>query len=76
MAPAGLDQGRVPFSKRKAVFTMRFLPINVPYHSAYLTGATQKLMEEDIGGELFSTSDLTMPISILRMVGLLQLDEI
>lgn len=63
MAPAGLDQGRVPFSKRKAVFTMRFLPINVPYHSHYLEGATQKLVEQDLGGkEVFQTSDLAMPI--------------
>lgn len=62
-APAGLDQGRVPFSKRKAVFTIRFLPINVPYHSEYLEGATEKLLAEDLKDtELFSTGDLGMPI--------------
>jgi fatty acid synthase subunit beta len=63
MAPAGLDQSKTPFSKRKAVFTMRFLPVNVPYHSPYLVGATEKLVQQDLKEEeLFSTSDLTMPI--------------
>lgn len=62
-APAGLDQGRVPFSQRKAVFTIRFLPINVPYHSDYLIGATDKLLSEDLKGtEMFKASDLGMPI--------------
>ncbi|ODO06611.1 hypothetical protein I350_03968 [Cryptococcus amylolentus CBS 6273] len=61
MAPSGLDQSKVPFSKRKAVFTMRFLPVNVPYHSHYLEGATQKV-EKDLGEELWSTSALGMPI--------------
>ena len=60
MAPAGLDQGRTPFSKRKAVFTTRFLPINVPFHSHYLEGATKALMAE--GGELFNPSELSMPV--------------
>ena len=60
MAPAGLDQGRTPFSKRKAVFTTRFLPINVPFHSHYLEGATKALMEK--GAELFDPKDLSMPI--------------
>jgi len=63
MAPAGLDQSKTPFSKRKAVFNMRFLPINVPYHSAYLTGASQKLVEQDLEGEeIFSPSEPSMAI--------------
>lgn len=63
MAPAGLDQSRTPFSKRKAVFNMRFLPVNVPYHSPYLTGATQKLLEQDLSGEeVFTPSDPSMAI--------------
>lgn len=61
MAPPGLDQGRTPFSKRKAVFNMRFLPINVPYHSQYLVGQTEKLVQ-DIGEELWSASDLAIGI--------------
>jgi fatty acid synthase subunit beta len=63
MAPPGLDQGRTPFSKRKAVFNMRFLPVNVPYHSDYLAGQTEKLIQEDLEGqELWSVSDLALGI--------------
>ncbi|OCF76033.1 fatty acid synthase subunit beta [Kwoniella mangroviensis CBS 8886] len=63
MAPPGLDQSKIPFSKRKAVFNIRFLPVNVPYHSSYLTGATEKLVQEDLNGqELWSTSDLAIAI--------------
>ncbi|BGP56496.1 hypothetical protein JCM8202_004608 [Rhodotorula sphaerocarpa] len=40
-APPGKDQSKVPHSKRLPVFSMRFLPINVPYHSHLLKGATQ-----------------------------------
>jgi malonyl CoA-acyl carrier protein transacylase len=60
-APAGLDQSKVPFSKRKMVFTNRFMPINVPYHSPYLQGATQKLVEEDLQGEeLWQASEIKL----------------
>lgn len=63
MAPPGLDQGRIPFSKRKAVFNMRFLPVNVPYHSPYLQGATDKVMQIDLKGEeLFTQAQLSMAI--------------
>ena len=63
MAPPGLDQSKTPFSKRKAVFNMRFLPVNAPYHSHYLEGQTKKLIEEDLQGEaVWSTKDL--PIAI------------
>ncbi|WVQ81978.1 hypothetical protein IAT38_004105 [Cryptococcus sp. DSM 104549] len=61
MAPAGLDQSKVPFSKRKAVFSMRFLPVNVPYHSQYLAGTTEKV-QKDVGEELWSVEELSMPI--------------
>lgn len=63
MAPPGLDQSKTPFSKRKAVFNMRFLPINVPYHSPYLQGATQALVQKDLNGEdLWSVRDLPMAV--------------
>nr|ODN98836.1 hypothetical protein L204_02800 [Cryptococcus depauperatus CBS 7855] len=61
MAPAGLDQSKIPFSKRKAVFSMRFLPVNVPYHSSYLEGATTKV-ERDLGEDLWDVKDLAMAI--------------
>ncbi|GAA5834963.1 hypothetical protein JCM5353_003337 [Sporobolomyces roseus] len=41
-APQGKDQSKIPYSKRLPVFSMRFLPINVPYHSHLLQGATEK----------------------------------
>lgn len=63
MAPPGLDQSKTPFSKRKAVFNMRFLPVHAPYHSRYLQGATDKLVQQDLKGEeLWSTDDLSMAI--------------
>ncbi|KAA1072708.1 beta subunit of fatty acid synthetase [Puccinia graminis f. sp. tritici] len=43
-AEPGLDQSKIPFSKRRPVFSMRFLPIGVPYHSAHLEGCTARLM--------------------------------
>lgn len=50
-APSGLDQSKVPFSQRKAVFSVRFLVVGVPYHSEYLKKAPMKVMEIDLNGE-------------------------
>lgn len=62
-APAGLDQSKVPFSQRKIVFSMRFLVVNVPYHSKYLEGATDKVFKEDLGGkELWTKEELKIPV--------------
>lgn len=62
-APAGLDQSKTPYSKRKAVFSTRFLVVGVPYHSEYLTGATAKVIEKDLAGQdLFSPADLQIPV--------------
>ncbi|KAJ7745730.1 fatty acid synthase [Mycena metata] len=62
-APSGLDQSKTPFSQRKPVFSIRFLVVGVPYHSAYLAGSTEKLMEEDLGGEeLWKAGDLKIPV--------------
>ncbi|KAJ3825017.1 hypothetical protein F5880DRAFT_1451314, partial [Lentinula raphanica] len=35
-APAGADQSKIPFSQCKPVFSVRFLVVAVPFHSAYL----------------------------------------
>ncbi|POV99570.1 hypothetical protein PSHT_13435 [Puccinia striiformis] len=43
-AEPGLDQSKIPFSRRLPVFSMRFLPIGVPYHSHHLEGCTSKMM--------------------------------
>lgn len=62
-APSGLDQSKVPFSQRKPVFSVRFLVVNVPYHSHYLEGVTEKLFAEDLGGkELWVPKDLAIPV--------------
>jgi fatty acid synthase subunit alpha len=61
-APSGLDQSKVPFSQRKPVFSVRFLVVGVPYHSEYLDGTTEQLVEDDIEEELWAASDLKIPV--------------
>lgn len=63
-APASLDQSKVAFSQRKAVFSTRFLVVGVPYHnSTYLGGLAEKLIAEDLNGEdLWKASDLHIPV--------------
>ncbi|KII85134.1 hypothetical protein PLICRDRAFT_45274 [Plicaturopsis crispa FD-325 SS-3] len=62
-APSGLDQSKVQFSQRKPVFSVRFLVIAVPYHSEYLSGAADKLIQEDLEGEeLWQAGDLGIPV--------------
>ncbi|KAF8071859.1 fatty acid synthase [Lyophyllum atratum] len=60
-APNGLDQSKTPFSQRKPVFSVRFLVVGVPYHSGYLSGATEQL-NEDLGEELWQAQDLKIPV--------------
>ncbi|KAF5382044.1 hypothetical protein D9615_004428 [Tricholomella constricta] len=61
-APSGLDQSKTPFSQRKPVFSVRFLVVGVPYHSEYLQGATEQLVNEDLGEELWNSQDLKIPV--------------
>ena len=62
-APTGLDQSKVPFSQRKAVFSIRFLVVGVPYHSPYLDGVSEKVCAIDLEGEeLWTAEDLTIPV--------------
>ncbi|KAG8716660.1 3-oxoacyl-[acyl-carrier-protein] synthase [Ceratobasidium sp. 394] len=60
-APSGLDQSKIPFSQRKAVFNVRFLVVGVPYHSQYLDGATDKVMK-DLGEELWEAKELGIAV--------------
>ncbi|KAI6747603.1 hypothetical protein HG530_015711 [Fusarium avenaceum] len=60
-APKGLEQNRVPFHRRKACFTSRFLPVTVPFHSQYLSGATQ-LINEDLKDVMISPQALGIPV--------------
>jgi fatty acid synthase subunit beta len=62
-ASSGLDQSKVPFSQRKPVFSTRFLVVGVPYHSDYIAGATEKVVEEDLDGdELWDAEELEIPV--------------
>ena len=57
------DQSKIPFSQRKPVFSMRFLPVNVPFHSEYLSSCTSKVVDEDLAGkELWLPSDLKISV--------------
>ncbi|KAK0543649.1 hypothetical protein OC845_006016 [Tilletia horrida] len=60
------NQGRVPFSQRKPNFTMRFLPVNLPFHSPYLQGVSDKIAKEYYGDEgdkkLWSVKDLAVEV--------------
>lgn len=62
-APSGSDQSKVEFSKRKPVFSARFLVVGVPFHSQYLRDATDKVIHEDLNGEeLWTTEGLRIPV--------------
>lgn len=62
-APNGQDQSKVPYSRRKPAFGVRFLVVNAPYHSSYLASATDKLCNEDLGGEeLWAPDELGIPV--------------
>ncbi|PPQ94469.1 hypothetical protein CVT25_001102 [Psilocybe cyanescens] len=62
-ASTGLDQSKVPFSQRKPVFSIRFLVVGVPYHSEYMSEATEKLIKEDLEDEeLWQAKDLKIPV--------------
>ena len=61
-APPGLDQGKIPYSQRKPVFSIRFLVVGVPYHSQYMAGATDKVMEDLKNEELWTPADLKIPV--------------
>ncbi|KAF9648674.1 fatty acid synthase [Thelephora ganbajun] len=50
-----LRKSKVPFSKRKPVFHVRFLLVGVPFHSPYLTGAVD-------GEELWKADELHIPV--------------
>ncbi|EIN09976.1 fatty acid synthase [Punctularia strigosozonata HHB-11173 SS5] len=62
-APSGLDQSKIPFSKRKPVFSVRFLVVGVPYHSPYLKDGIEKMLEQDLKGEeLWKGEELGIPV--------------
>lgn len=60
-APTGLDQTRVPYTERKVRFVNRFLPITAPFHSQYLTEATN-MIDEDLKHINIDVAALGMPV--------------
>ncbi|KAN0105615.1 hypothetical protein V8E52_010860, partial [Russula decolorans] len=62
-APNSSDQSKVEFSKRKPVFSMRFLVVGVPFHSQYLRDAADKVIYQDLNGEeLWTVEGLQIPV--------------
>ena len=62
-AQSGLDQSKTPFSQRKPIFSIRFLLVGVPYHSEYLDGVAERVVEDDLEGEeLWEAKDLKIPV--------------
>ena len=43
-ASKGEDQSRIPYNKRKLETFSQFLPISAPFHSKYLSNATQRIL--------------------------------
>ena len=61
--PSGLNQSKVPPSKRKPIFHVRFLAVGVPFHSPYLTDAVGVLLDDDLKGEeLWEADELQIPV--------------
>jgi hypothetical protein len=61
-AQSGLDQSKTPFSKRKPVFSIRFLLVGVPYHNEYLDGVTDAVEKDLEDEELWDAKDLKIPV--------------
>jgi fatty acid synthase subunit alpha, fungi type len=60
--PNGVDQSKIPASQLKAVFSVRFLVIGVPFHnSEYLESVGEKVVA-DLGEELWKKDDLAIPV--------------
>lgn len=56
------EQSKIAFSARKPVFTMRFLPINVPFHSHYLTRCVDLVMQDFRGSELWTKEEMGIAV--------------
>lgn len=62
-AESGLDQARVPHSKRKLKFSNRFLPIFAPFHSHLLKDATGLILNDlKVNNIKFTKDDLKIPV--------------
>lgn len=63
-APSGLDQSRVPFSKRKLALTTRFLAVSSLFHCSQQAAsvATVSADVRDRLGITLSGEDLLLPV--------------
>jgi fatty acid synthase subunit alpha len=62
-AASTTEQSKVPFSQRTPVFSVRFLVVAAPFHSVYMNGASERVCQDDLGGEeLWKTEDLHIPV--------------
>jgi len=62
-AESGKDQSKIPYSKRLPSFSIRFLPIGVPYHSPYLSQCTKTVTGSDMPkGSFWSRKSLQVPV--------------
>ncbi|KAJ9477291.1 Fatty acid synthase subunit beta [Pseudozyma hubeiensis] len=61
-APAKLDQARVPFSKRKPSIRLKFLPINLPYHSPLLASVEFAQVVAPIDMRKWQAHPLAIPV--------------
>jgi fatty acid synthase subunit beta len=56
-----VDQSKIPYSKRKPNFTVRFLPVQVPFHSHYLQECTERVLKND-AQSLWDHQELKLPV--------------
>lgn len=57
------DQTRIPFSKRRPVFTMKFLSVTIPAHNELLKEAAQTIINDAAEFDIkFNMSDLAIPV--------------
>ncbi|KAL1636886.1 hypothetical protein SLS56_000980 [Neofusicoccum ribis] len=60
-AQEGVDQSRVPYSKRKKTIRTSFLPISAPFHSPYLAQAATRIKEHAASCS-FSAASMAVPV--------------
>jgi len=57
------DQSRIPFSKRKQVFTMKFLSVTIPAHNEILKDAAELVVDDAAKLNItFPTKNLAIPV--------------
>ena len=55
------DQSRTPFSQRKPTINHFFLPVSVPFHTAYLTEAAS-VIKQRMGGKTIFSDEMVIPV--------------